>query len=82
MTFAYTNGGTATWNLRRRFDPERRGLFKYPLYAHSRGNPKSLPCLIDGVPSPYLDDGSTRDGPGPDTDTPSCLGMRTRTSNR
>jgi hypothetical protein len=66
----------STWDgVRRRFDPARRGLFKYALYAHSRGNPRSLPCLVDGVASPYLDQGFDSDGPGPDTDTPSCLGM-------
>ena len=66
----------STWDgVRRRFDPERRGLFKYLLYAHSRGNPKSLPCLVDGAPAPYLNQGIDTDGPGPDTDTPSCLGM-------
>lgn len=66
---------TAWDGVRRRFDPERRGLFKYLLYAHSRGNPKSLPCLIDGVPMPYLDQGIDTDGSGPDTDTPNCAGM-------
>ena len=30
------------------------------LYAHSRRNAKSLPCAIDGVPPPYLDQGINR----------------------
>ena len=71
VTFKYSNGAAATWNGRRRFDPERRGLFKYLLYAHARGNPKSLPCLVDGQPAPYLNVGDT-DGADPDTGLPSC----------
>ena len=38
---------------RRRFDTARKGLFRYLLYAHSRGMPKSLPCLEDGHAAPY-----------------------------
>jgi Bacterial Ig domain len=45
---------------RRRFDPVRRGLFHYVLYAHSRAKPKSaLPCLINGVPAPYDSNNNT-----------------------
>ena len=71
VSFEYGNGDAAIWNGRRRFDPERRGLFKYLLYAHARGNPKSLPCLVDGQPAPYLNVGDT-DGADPDTGLPSC----------
>src|SRR5688572_8456539 len=71
VSFEYGNGDEATWNGRRRFDPERRSLFKYLLYAHARGNPKSLPCLVDGQPAPYLNVGDT-DGADPDTGLPSC----------
>jgi hypothetical protein len=38
---------------RRRFDTARRDLFHYVLYAHARGNPRSLPCLENGFPGPY-----------------------------
>src|SRR4029077_2664809 len=45
-----TDSGLTAWQTspmhRRRFDPERRGLFHYVLYAHTRGKPKSsFPCL-------------------------------------
>ena len=45
-----TDAGLTAWltspTQRRRFDPERRGLFHYVLYAHTRGKPKSsFPCL-------------------------------------
>ncbi len=70
VTFANLQGGAVAWTGRRRFDPERRGLFKYLLYAHSRGNPKSLPCLTeDGQPSPYNE---MADLTGAGGDTPSC----------
>jgi hypothetical protein len=52
------------WEGRRRFDIERRGLFRYLLYAHARGTPKSLPCLVDDMPAPY--------SVGLLTDTPGC----------
>ena len=43
---------------RPRFDKNRNGLFHYILYAHSRGVPKSLPCLDrDGSPTLYESNG-------------------------
>ena len=64
------------WNAtnhtqRRRFDPKRKGLFRYLLNAHARATPKSLPCLEDGHPAPYdvVDQngvGSCLTGPNPD----------------
>jgi hypothetical protein len=38
---------------RMRFDPVRRSLFHYVLYAHARGKPRSLPCLVHGLPADY-----------------------------
>jgi len=68
-----TEPGYFNWSAgtkRRRFDTKRKGLFRYLLYAHSRGMPKSLPCLEDGHPAPYdaVDQngvGSCLTGPNP-----------------
>jgi Big-like domain-containing protein len=58
------------WNAgthRRRFDRGRHGLFHYLLYAHSRGTPRSLPCLIDGNQAPYdAGNGTACTTPNPD----------------
>ncbi len=59
-----TDEEIAAWGAgethRRRFDPVRRGLFHYLLYAHSRAKPKSpLPCLLNGVPGPYDSNNNT-----------------------
>lgn len=45
---------------RQRFDPERRGMFHYMLYAHARGAPRSPdPCLdSNGDPTAYNDSGT------------------------
>src|SRR5262249_39104077 len=45
-----TEAGLTAWltspTQRQRFDPERRGLFHYVLFAHTRGKPRSpFPCL-------------------------------------
>ena len=58
---------------RRRFDPERRPLFHYLLYAHARGKPKSsLPCLVNGVPAVYPSGTSCAPNPdNPDLHVPS-----------
>ena len=58
---------------RRRFDPERRPLFHYLLYAHARGKPKSsLPCLVNGVPAAYPSGTSCAPNPdNPDLHVPS-----------
>ena len=58
------------WNAgthRRRFDPGRRGVFHYLLYAHARGTPRSLPCLVHDFPSPYdSNNGTACNTPNPD----------------
>jgi Bacterial Ig domain len=51
---AWQNATGPHTDHRRRFDPERRPFFHYILYAHARGKPKSLPCLINGLPAPYV----------------------------
>ena len=47
----YFNWNTGSHRLR--FDAGRRGVFHYVLYAHARGKPKSMPCLLNGLPGPY-----------------------------
>ena len=46
---------------RQRFDPERRSLFHYVLFAHARGKPKSpFPCLdANGQPTGYPEGSTT-----------------------
>jgi hypothetical protein len=60
-----TAAGLTAWltdpTQRQRFDPERRGLFHYVLFAHTRGKPKS--------PFPCLDANSQPTGFGADTTT-------------
>src|SRR5262249_37414098 len=38
---------------RTRFDFIRKSLFHYVLYAHARGKPKSLPCIVHGLPADF-----------------------------
>ncbi|HXV68794.1 MAG TPA: Ig-like domain-containing protein, partial [Nitrospira sp.] len=49
----YFNWNDPSHTQRRRFDPKRKGLFRYLLNAHARAMPRSLPCLEDGHPAPY-----------------------------
>ena len=51
MASDYFNWNTGSHRIR--FDAGRRGVFHYVLYAHARGKPKSMPCLINGLPGPY-----------------------------
>ena len=51
MASDYFNWNTGSHRLR--FDAGRRGVFHYVLYAHARGKPKSMPCLLNGLPGPY-----------------------------
>jgi Bacterial Ig domain len=51
---AWITGGVSPYLTHRmRFDPVRRSLFHYVLYAHARGKPRSLPCLVHGLPADY-----------------------------
>ena len=49
----YYDWTASTHTQRTRFDRARADVFHYTLYAHARGTPKSLPCLVDGEPAPY-----------------------------
>ena len=64
-----TNPAYFNWEAgthRRRFDTGRTGLFHYLLYAHARGTPRSLPCLVHGDPAAYdLSNGTACSTPNP-----------------
>ena len=62
--------GTMGWgfslqkHMLTRFDKNRYGLFHYVLWAHSRGKPRSLPCVdAHGTPTLYGHDGKCEVGP-------------------
>lgn len=68
---ALTTDDLEAWSAgtvhRKRFDPSRRGLFHYVLYAHARAKPRSpFPCVDAlGAPVAYATDGACAVGPNP-----------------
>ena len=48
-----TNVTTTYHSQRNRFDRPRKQFFHYVMYGHAQGSPKSLPCLVNGVPADY-----------------------------